>query len=384
MTRWRPQDYRLRAMAAGVPADVLKSALETARLTLSVNEDIPPIFTLRHLSYMADVEYGLLRAIVRRRDEGAYRLFRIHKQPTKTGERRYRLIAVPCAGLMRVQRWIHHRILTHARPHHASVAYEKHSKLVDVARTHCNSRWLIKLDIVNFFESINEISVFRTFKCLGYQPLVAFELARICTRLHSGPKAPSDEKWRVRQQPRVISAYDAIRMGHLPQGAPTSPMLANLAVYELDVALQRIADRFGLVYTRYADDLIFSTSADFDVAKCRLVVGKVYQSLADRRFKPNRAKTTVVRPGGRRIVLGLLVNGPDPRLTRDFRAKMRQHLYFLENPAFGPALHAKARGFSSVIGMRHHLLGLAHYAAQIDPVYGAGLVARLKAVPWPM
>ena len=375
----------MRAKAAGIPASIIKSALDTARITHWVDADLPPIFTLRHLAHLADVEYGLLRTIVRRKDKDAYRLFRIRKRPSRTGERRYRLIAVPCNGLMQVQRWIHHRILAHAQPHAASVAYEKGSKLVEAAGTHRDARWLIKLDIVNFFESINEISVFRTFRGLGYQPLVAFELARICTRLHSDVrKAPVGEKWRVLSRSQTISAYDVARMGHLPQGAPTSPMLANLAVYELDEALQEVADAFGLTYTRYADDLAFSTSSDFDLARCRQVIGKIHRSLAEHGFRPNHAKTMVVRPGDRKIVLGLLVDGPKPRLTRDFRAKMRQHLYFLEKPNVGPVRHAKRREFSSVIGMRHHLFGLAHFAGQIYPAYGAELLARLKAIPWPL
>ena len=69
---------------------------------------------------------------------------------------------------------------------------------------------------------------------------------------------------------------------------------------------------------------------------------------------------------------------------RSFRATMRQHLYYLQHPKVGPVAHAKKRGFTSVVGLKNHLFGLASFAAQIEPKYGKHCVSELQKVDWPL
>jgi RNA-directed DNA polymerase len=97
---------------------------------------------------------------------------------------------------------------------------------------------------------------------------------------------------------------------------------------------------------------------------------------------PNTAKTVLAPPGARKVVLGLLVDGNHPRLTKAFRDKLRMHLHFITRPDIGPAGHAERRGFTSIEGLRQHLLGLVAFAGQIDPVYGAECRAKLRSAPW--
>lgn len=174
-------------------------------------------------------------------------------------------------------------------------------------------------------------------------------------------------------------------MGHLPQGAPTSPMLANLAVFKLDEEIIAVAEKFGLTYTRYADDLLLSTDTkEFSRERARAAIGQVMAALGKWGLGANSAKTSVSPPGSRKIALGLALESTSPRLPRYFKAKLREHLYYLENPAIGPIGHARARGFASVIGLRHHLLGLAAFALQIEPSYGELIKQRLSTVDWPL
>ncbi len=63
---------------------------------------------------------------------------------------------------------------------------------------------------------------------------------------------------------------------------------------------------------------------------------------------------------------------------------MRMHLYYLKHAEVGPLRHAERRGFSSIAGLRNHLLGLAAYAIQIEMEYGLELKARLEAIQWPL
>ena len=397
MTAWRPQLYERHGHDAGVDPIVLDHALDTAEQLRAISPDLPPVFTLAHLSHQSGVSYVSLRNIVERSHDEPYRVFRIRKRAAHPNEHRYRHIAVPSTALMKTQRWITQAILSKVRPHPSSVAFSKGDTLVTAAAPHCGCRWLIKMDVRNFFESINEIAVFRVFLSLGYQPLISFEMARICTRLAGWSIRRSTDRWDVHSWSSEghrwseIKAYQAYRpdigplLGHLPQGAPTSPMLANLAMRDFDDGASKIARKHGLIYTRYADDLTFSASDyDFTDTQCRRVIGQVYRLMGKVGLSPNVTKTRVAPPGSRKIVLGLLVDGERPRLTREFRALMRQHLYYIQRPDIGPVQHAKTRGFVSVAGFRNHLYGLVAFARQIDLAYGEACMRALNKVSWPV
>jgi hypothetical protein len=384
MTRWNPRQFRIDAARAGLDPVITANVIQTARLITSNNADRPPVLTLRHLAALTDTDYMLLRGIAMRSHLEPYRLFRISKRRAHDGERRFRVIAVPEPGLMKVQRWIAQRILAQVRPHHASVAFSKGDKLVEAARPHCGARWLIKLDVSNFFESINETAVYRVFRSLGYQPLVSMEMTRLCTRLGSDTHYRLRRRWLRTERRTRIGVYEARRMGHLPQGAPTSPMLANLAVRLFDEAVQEIADAHDLSFTRYADDIALSSlDVEFGRERCAEVIGKVYAKMGEFGLAPNATKTRVTSPGARMIVLGLLVDGDSPRLPREFRANMRRHLHYLCRDGANIADHASARGFDSITGMKNHVFGLAMFARQIERAYGEDCLAKLKAVGWP-
>jgi RNA-directed DNA polymerase len=385
---WRPQHYRRQAeIHGGVDPTVLAHALAAGSQIIAVNPALRPVFTLRHLCHLAGVNYARMREIVERSADDGYRVFTIKKRPSSQGERRFRVICAPDSSLMRVQRWIATNILNRGTIllHPASTAFAPGSKLIDAAAPHCRCRWLVKLDVKNFFESISEISAYRSFRHLGYQPLISFEMARICSRVGSYTSLKSHRRWQAGPRWGTIVTYSNHRVGHLPQGAPTSPMLANLAVAALDGELTAIAAEFGLNYTRYADDLTFSTrQSEFGRTRAGEFIRRAYKVLGRHGLSPNIAKTQVVPPGARKVVLGLLVDQNAPRLTREFKANMRMHLHFLLRSDVGPAKHAQARGFSAVAGLRHHVRGLTTYAAQIEPDYASHLASELTRVQWPV
>jgi RNA-directed DNA polymerase len=385
MTLWRPQIYRT-AAPQGIDPTTLDNAVQTGSETTRVDPSLPPIFSLRHLAHILEVDYGLLRAIIGRKIEDPYKVFRIRKRPGPDGEQRFRIICVPNPTLLHVQRWINARILIRARPHASSFAFAKGNTIYAAAERHCAHRWLIKFDVVRFFESISEIAAYRVFHRFGYQPLVAFELSRLCTRL--GSITPSRKRNQWSSSPNrypTIGPYAVERLGHLPQGAPTSPMLANLAMVKFDEAIQEICDRRALVYTRYADDIILSTdSPAFGRGGVGAIIGEVYKSLGRFGLSPNVAKTHISPPGARKVVLGLTVDGPSPRLTREFKGLLGQHLYYLASPRAGPIEHAKRRGFRAIAGLRNHVQGLVAFARQIEPTFGDECAERLAMVSWPL
>ncbi|TKJ80260.1 RNA-directed DNA polymerase [Pseudomonas sp. CFBP13509] len=390
MTVWRPQHFRKNGLKAGADKAVIANAIEYGKAIVRCDSALTPVFTLRHLAALSGTTYEVLREIVGRQEvvgkEQPYRIFRIRKRkPRPDGAERFRTICIPSPMLMRVQRYIHDHILTHLAAHPASIAYNDGKKIVDEVAIHCGCKWLIKVDIKNFFEAIPEQSVYRVFRGAGYPALVSFEMARLCTRVvplnwTEGPRGDSqnlDSKYS-------IARYSNRYQGSLPQGSPSSPLLANLCSRRLDDRIEQLAIQHDLVYTRYADDLSLSTDdPEFNRTKASQVIGRLYAILAECGFAPNTMKTAVVPPSGRKILLGLYVDSDRPRLSREFRYKLEQHLHFCLHAGVGPVEHAKRRGFDAVFGFRNHVRGLVAYAVQIDPDYGAKRLAEFHKVAWP-
>jgi len=181
----------------------------------------------------------------------------------------------------------------------------------------------------------------------------------------------------------VIPAYVNRRIGYLPQGAPSSPMLSNLAVMDLDEELASVAERFGMVYTRYSDDIVFSTDAEsFSRQTARQLIGESYQALRRAGLEPNTTKTTVVPPGARKVVLGLTVDTERPRIPRRRREDIETHVYAIRK--FGPRAHMRHRGFNSVLGLRAYIEGTIAWVKGVEPKFGDDLEQELSHVEWPL
>jgi len=402
MPNWSPQSYLKEGREQGIDDQILNNAISVAEEIIKIDSALPVIFSLNHLAKLTDVEHSLLRMVVSRDLRNPYHIFQLRKgiefeefekfipalgekkvytRVRRNHGRGFRTICVPSPGLKAVQRWISNNILEQVQPHHASCAYTKGSKIIDAAKLHSGCRWMIKLDVRNFFESISEKRVHRVFLELGYQPLLAFELARICTRVKGKKDHQKSKNYRYNK----IMFYQDARIGHLPQGAPTSPMLSNLVMRKFDEKVMAIATEHQLFYSRYADDLCLSTDRkDFSRGEAAKVIKSIYMTMHQFELAPNLVKTCVVPPGARKMILGLLVDRKGkPRLSREFRSKLRQHIHYITDENYGPVKHASNRGFSSVWGMRNHVEGLIAHACQIDAEYGNECKAKLEAVKWP-
>jgi len=373
MATWSPHYYRTEARALGLSEATISSALKSVRSLSAKN--IPPLITLKHLSLQAEVDYRTLRALVDRSYSEPYRVFQVRKRAGG-----YRRICVPCPPLLAAQRWIHRYVLSQQPTHANSYAFSKDGKIYDCAERHCRARWLIKLDVQQFFESISERQVFAAYVALGFGRLLAFELTRLCTR-----QTPSRTRSKLRRwQPKHSYKFYQNGMntiGALPQGAPTSPMLSNLVMSRLDEELDNYSDEHGLCVTRYADDIVFSTAeSGFSRLDAVQVMIDATNLLRRHGLMVNAVKSAIIPPGARKVVLGLVVDGEKPRLSRDFRSYLATHLRGIEK--FGAEDHCTARGFDSVYGMRRYLAGLVAYARQIESAFGDDCASRLNRVPW--
>lgn len=376
MTRWSSQLYLKEGRGSGVPEDILLNAVKTAS---QVKPDFPPVLTLNHLAHLTGVPYPFLhRTISRTHEKEAYNVFALKKPNVGHSPNRLRWISAPCEDLLRVQRWINTKILSHAEPHEASYAYDNRHGVLEAAELHCGAEWLIKLDLTNFFESILEPRVYELFRSFGYQPLVAFELSRLCTRIRASGNP--DRRFNHRTLPEGLPYRPDPRIGHLPQGAATSPKIANLVMYSLDERLQAYATENELAYSRYADDLVFSSGNPFDRSQAIQHVKAINECLVEAGFWLNKAKTKIIPPGARKVVLGLLIDGKQPRLTKAYRKYVSDHLYFLSHPDIDAITHAEHRGFKSLQGLINHISGKIAYGYSIDPDWAKEQGKRLKGI----
>jgi retron-type reverse transcriptase len=220
---------------------------------------------------------------------------------------------------MRVaQSWINENILNKLSPSKYCYAFRPKTSIVDNANQHVKKNVIVKLDVKDFFPSITFNRVRGYFEYLGYNPGVATVLALLCT------DAP-----RVRVTMKGRSQIVAIGARSLPQGACTSPALANLIASRLDSRLAGFINTLSgdWKYTRYADDLTFSTTnKEPEIGQLIAAVGHIAK---DENFEIKSEKTRIMRSPRRQSVTGLIV-GDDVRIPKATIKRMRALFHNIE------------------------------------------------------
>jgi RNA-directed DNA polymerase len=207
---------------------------------------------------------------------------------------RVRVIEAPKPGLKALQRRILRGIVGKVPVHADAFAFVPGRSCREGAARHAGEAVVLRFDLRDFFPSLGAGRVQGLFRLAGYPEPVARLLTGLCTTrtpLRVVDRFPAAERaiWRAR---------------HLPQGAPTSPALANLAVFGLDRRLAGLARSLGAAYSRYADDMTFS--GDIGIAEPLLQI--VPAIVAEEGLVLNCAKTRVMRATGRQVVTGIVVN----------------------------------------------------------------------------
>lgn len=322
-------------------------------------QNLPVIFNLRHLSKITNIEQQFLYfSICRFQEKQNYKVFRIKKHSGG-----YRFIHSPNNNLKKIQYFINKYILSGLKPHYSCFSYHKNGGILKCAQQHTNSTILFKYDLKDFFFCINEIDVYHFFKNLGYTSKLSFQMSRLCTIT-----LIKDYKKYIRKY-KIKGKYEkTIELGVLPQGAPTSPMLSNIIAKPLDEKLTKIAKEEDLIYTRYADDLTFSSMKKLTQLEISKINAKILKAIRSERFIPNKQKISICKSGSRKMVLGLLVNGDKPSLSRQKKKKIDTFLYAIKK--FGWEKASEHYNFISPLGLAHHISGTITYIQYIDKNLG--------------
>jgi RNA-directed DNA polymerase len=244
-----------------------------------------------------------------------YRVFTIRKG------KKARKISAPKVALKLLQSWIGWHLSRAVELNECVLGFvpEKNG-VIEAAKRHCSARWVYSLDLRDFFPSIHSERVEAALCALGYPAQSAAFIRSLCTL-----------------------------NGALPQGSPASPVLSNLVFTDTDIALFRLANEYGVRYTRYADDLVFSGEGEVPF---QLQEG-VRSVLKAHGWVIAEEKEHLVELPKRLKVHGLLVHGNAPRMTKGYRNRIRAYRHLLAIGKIKSEDLAKVKGHLS-------------YASQVD------------------
>jgi RNA-directed DNA polymerase len=283
-----------------------------------------------------------------------------------------RLIEVPKKRLKEMQRKILTGILEAIPIHEAAHGFRKGRSIKTFVAPHVGRRIVLRMDLRDFFPSIRGGRVQAFFRTAGYPEPVADLLGGICT--NAAPRSLSSTLGKGLNTEQMADARALYAWPHLPQGAPTSPALANLCAYRVDCRLSGLADSVGVSYTRYADDLAFSGDNGFERSVERFAA-QVAAILLEDGFAVHHRKTRIMRQGVRQYLAGLVTNERVNVVRTDFdRLKA-----ILTNCARqGP----ESQNRENHPLFRMHLAGRVGFVEMVNPVKGARLRRIFNQIRW--
>lgn len=276
-----------------------------------------------------------------------------------------RLIESPKPRLKALQEKILRELLNRVPASAAAHGFVRGRSIVTNAQPHIGAAVVLKFDLSDFYLTVRRGMVARAFRRLGYSREVSLWLMRLTTSaIPSNLPPPAGDRYAVWRY----------MYRHLPQGAPTSPALANLAARRLDQRLAGLARKFGATYTRYADDLTFSGDDAFS-RRLTVFIPLVDKVIRDERFRPNPAKRQVLRRHQRQIVAGVVVNDRIGCSRRDFdQLKAVLHLCLTR----GPSTQNRDRHPH----FAEHLRGRIAHLQRLNPQRGTKLAQMFARIDW--
>jgi RNA-directed DNA polymerase len=283
-----------------------------------------------------------------------------------------RLIEAPKPRLKAIQKRILTGILEKIPVHLKAHGFVKGRSIASFAAPHVGRRVVLRMDLQNFFPSIPGVRIQALFRTIGYPEAVADLLGGLCSN-----ETPRDV-WTGAamdvERAQLREAVELYSRPHLPQGAPTSPALANFCAYRVDCRLSGLAKSAGAEYTRYADDLAFSGGEAFERRAERFST-HVAVILMEEGFRVHHRKTRIMRRGVRQHLAGIVANQRLNVRRSDFdRLKA-----ILTNCArLGPATQNR-KGHPQ---FRMHLEGRVRFVETINPGKGKRLRAICEQIRW--
>ncbi|MEZ6150436.1 MAG: reverse transcriptase family protein [Pirellulaceae bacterium] len=272
----------------------------------------------------------------------------------------YRWIEEPRPKLKAVQRRMLESVLPGIPLHSAAHAYRTGCSVQSCAEPHVGQRVVLKLDLRDYFGSISIFRVKALYANAGYSSPIALRLAQLCT----APARMDDLRDEARSLTRT----------RLPQGAPTSPAIANAVAYRMDRRLAGLAASVGASYTRYADDLIFSGDDNFAARVDRFATSAA-AIVIEEGFSVQFRKTRKLFHGAEQRILGVTVN-EKLNLNRRAFERLKAELHNCVRRGW------RTQNRTEHADYRAHLRGRIAHLQSLNPSRGERLLQLFERVKW--
>jgi hypothetical protein len=266
-----------------------------------------------------------------------YKTFSIKK---KSGADRK--IHAPVKGLKSILHSLNFVLQCMYEPHAAATGFVLGKSIVDNAKTHVGHNYVLNMDLKDFFHTFDRNRVkmgfmYEPFNLNGDKEPLAFLLASLCTH-----------PFEIDGEVKTV----------LPQGSPTSPTITNLLCKKLDHRLTGLANRFGVTYTRYADDITFSSPHNiYKNEEFNKELNRIIEE--DQKLVVNPKKTRLQKAGYRQEVTGLTVNDKI-NVQRKYVKQIRMWLYYWEKYGYEKAEQIFQRDYIADKGhVKNHKARLA-------------------------
>jgi len=290
-------------------ADFIKLLNDTKEILYG--DDAKPI-SPKVLYFFADYRNGQKR----------YKQFSIRK---KSGGQRS--INAPKKGLKTIQKVLNVVIQCVFEPHTAATGFVTNKSVVDNAKAHTGKNYVYNIDLKDFFPSIEIHRVKACFKNPPFnlkddrEPL-AFLIANLCCT-------------ELDVERKIEGEWKTVKRSVLPQGAPTSPTITNIVSQSLDKRLTNLVASFGAIYTRYADDITFSSDHSI-YQKNGKFLNKLQEIIKQNNFTINEKKVRLQKNGHKQEVTGITVN-EKPNVSQRYVKQIRMWLYYWETYGYEKA-----------------------------------------------
>jgi RNA-directed DNA polymerase len=230
--------------------------------------------------------FGVSEAQLNRLIARAPHTYKIYTIPKRTGG--LRTIAQPAKETKYLQYWLMENYFSKLPIHTSAMAYQKESSIKRNADAHKDNPYLAKFDFRSFFTSIKHLDLSNHFRSHLGKKLLDEEIADIA-------------RISCISQPGTVGLCLSI-------GAPSSPILSNSIMYEFDNGVAEWCAPRSITYTRYADDLCFSTSEKGITSSIEPVIRLIAKQLTYPRLQFNSEKTTLVSMKFQRRITGLILD----------------------------------------------------------------------------
>ena len=272
-----------------------------------------------------------------------------------------RLISAPMPMLKQAQYHILNKLLYKLTIQDTAYGFVPDRSIVGNAEKHVGKSVVINMDLRNFFPTITYKRVKGLFKSLGYAQKYATILALLCTE-------PETEEVKMDGQRYFVATGER----HLPQGAPTSPVITNLICRTFDKRLLGAAEKLGFTFTRYADDLTFSCleSAKPNVGKLLWIAHKIVK---EEGFVMHPDKLRVMHKGRHQEVTGIVVN-EKLNVSRTTLKNFRALLYQIEKEGF------EGKHWNNSTNLPECIRGYANFVGMVHPAKGKVLKAQVRRI----